>query len=369
MLTADEAAGIAEMLNFMPWLERTPASFTLPPPYRYLEAGDVVTVVSQAATYEIRLTEANETQDGRLECQALPNRAALYTPAASGSEGVPPAGTIGLAGESLFVPLDIPVIDETLQNAPGFVGVMTGYSAGWPGALAVRSADGGQTWIDLQAYSGMPSIGYAVDALPVSACTLIDQRTLTVGMISGAPESITRDQMLAGANYAAYGVDGRWEIVRFQNADLQANGSYLLSGFVRGEKGTEWATGLHAANDYFVLLDDPDNAFIGMAVASIAVPATYRGVTSGASVDDATDVPFTYQGVNLECLSPVYAKGVRDGSSNFTGTFTRRSRLSSSWWATGIAAPVGESSEGYEIAVMNGQVAGPTTTGSTHKVG
>lgn len=365
VLTADEAARIAEVLNFLPWLERTDAAFTLPPIYRYLEPGDVVTVTAPQATYELRLTETNETPDGRLECKARPSRAALYSSTASGAEGVPPTGTIGLGGESLFVPLDIPTVDETIQNAVGFVGVMTGDTDGWPGGLVVRSSDGGQTWVDLQAYVGKATIGVAVSSLPVSDCTLIDQRTLTVGMISGEPEGITRDQMLAGANYAAYGLDGRWEIVRFQNATLQADGSYLLSGFVRGERGTEWATGLHAAGDYFVLLADPDNAFIGMSVETIGLDRTYRGVTAGDSVDDATDVPFTYKGVNLECLSPVYAKGTRDGSSNFTGTFTRRSRLSSSWWTSGVAAPVGETTESYEIDVMSGSTVKRTITAST----
>lgn len=354
VLAADEAAGAAEMLNFLPWLERTDAAFTLPPIYRYLEPGDVVTVSAPTATYELRLTDINESQGGLVECEALPNRAALYTPSATGAEGVPPTGTIPLAGNSLFVPLDIPVIDETLQNAPGFVGVMAGDTQSWPGGIVVRSADNGQTWTDLQAYTGKATIGTARDMLPASTCTLIDQRTLTVDLISGELEGVTRDQMLAGVNYAAYGLDGRWEIVRFQNSALQVDGSHLLSGFVRGEKGTEWAAGLHAVGDYFVLLDDPDNAFIGSAVDSILAPRLYRGITSGGALDDSVDVPFTYRGVNLECLSPVYAKGGRDGSSNFTGTFTRRSRLSSSWWTTGVQAPVGEASESYEIDVMSG---------------
>ncbi|MCY1545670.1 hypothetical protein D9M68_816220 [compost metagenome] len=160
--------------------------------------------------------------------------------------------------------------------------------------------------------------------------------------------------MLAGANYVAYGVDGRWEIMRYQNAALQADGTYLLSGFVRGEKGTEWSSGLHAAGDYLVVLDDPDHAFIGSPVESIGLPRLYRGVTSGASVDSASDIPFTYHGVNLECLSPVYARGSRDGAGNFSGSFTRRSRLSSSWWVNGVQAPVGETSEAYEVDVMSG---------------
>lgn len=365
VLTADEAAGVSEVLNFLPWLERTDAAFTLPPTYRYLEPGDVVTVETQDATYEFRLTEINETPSGFLEVKARPNRAALYTSEATGSEGVPPTGTIGLAGPSLFVPLDIPVVDETLQDDPGFVGVMTGTTNGWPGALSVRSNDGGQTWTDLQAYNTKASIGSARETLSASTGTMIDQSTITVDMVSGTLESITKDQMLSGINYAAYGLDGRWEILRFQNATLQVDGSYLVSHFVRGDRGTEWATGLHAAGDYFVLLDDPDNAFIGSPVESIALERLYRGVTSGASIDSAVDVSFTYQGVNLECLSPVYASGTRDGSSNFTGTFTRRSRLSSSWWTTGTEAPLGETTQSYEIDVMNGSTVERTITAVT----
>lgn len=354
VLAADEAANTAEILNFLPWLERTDAQFTLPPIYQRLEPADVVTLETQQATYTLRLIDVSYTADGRLECAAKPDRAALYTPGATGAEGVPPTGEIPLPGQSLLLLLDIPVVDETLQDAAGFVGVMTGYFPAWAGGLVVRSNDSGQTWTDLQAFTGLATTGHARNALPASTGYVIDQRSLTVDLISGDLESITRDQMLAGQNYAAYGADGRWEIVRFQVATLQANGSYLLSHFVRGDRGTEWASGLHQSGDALVLLDDPDNSFIGMAAGSIGLPATYRGITSGSSLDSASDIGFTYQGVNLECLSPVHARGGRDGAGNFTGSFTRRSRLSSSWWATGVPAPVGETSEAYEIDVMSG---------------
>lgn len=365
VLTADEAAAMADVLVNLPWLERTPAKFTLPPPYLYLEPADVVTVVTQEATHEFRLTDINYTPDGRLECDAKPNRATLYTSTAKGGEGVPPTGTIPLAGPTLLVLLDIPVVDETLQNSPGFGAVAVGYTGGWPGAVAFRSIDAGQTWTELQGFTGLPTVGYARGTLPASSGAVIDQRSVVVDMLAGELESVTRDQMLAGVNYAAYGADGRWEIVRFQNAVLQADGSYLLSGFVRGDRGTEWATGLHQAGDLFVLLDDPDSLFIDMAVGSIGVPATYRGVTSGATIDSASDVPFTYQGVNLECLSPVSANGVRGASGNFSATFVRRSRLSSSWWTTGVPAPIGETTEAYDIEVMDGSTVARTLTATS----
>ena len=354
VLTADKAAQVAEVLEFLPWLERSDFTFTLPQPYLGVEPSDVLTIPAPDANYELRLVETNETPDGRVECKARLNRAALYSSNAKGGGAPGPDGAIGVSGESIFVPLDIPVVDETVQNSSGFVGVMTSVSDAWPGGVVYRSFDDGQTWVDVQGYSAKCSIGRARGSLAVSACSLIDQSSLVVDMISGSLESITRDQMLSGNHYVAYGMDGRWEIVRFQNATLQADGSYLVSGFVRGEFGTEWASGLHSVLDLFVVLDDPDNVFVGMSNAVIGTPGSYRAVTNGLDLLTGSVFSFNYKAVNLECLSPVYAKGSRDGSGNFTGTFTRRSRVSGTWWTTGAQTPVGEASEAYEIDVMSG---------------
>lgn len=362
VLSDDEIAQMAEKLLFLRWMERDDFSFSLPPTYLALEPADVVTVQAKFGTFELRLTEINYEADGRLTCKAKANSAPLYTSRAVGAPAPGPDGTVVFAGPSFLLLLDIPTVDETIQNAPGFVGVMGGYNDGWPGGVAIMSNDGGQTWSDLQGYTGEPTLGSALNALPASNCTVIDQRTLQVSLLAGGLDSITRDQMLAGQHYVAYGADGRWEIMRFQTATLQTDGTYLVSGFVRGERGTEWATGLHQLGDWFVFLDDPDNAFIGAPVESIGLQRLYRAITSGAALDSAADQPFTYRGVNLECLSPVYAKGTRDGSSNFTGTFTRRSRLSSSWWTNGVVAPVGETTEAYEIDVMQGSTVKRTIT-------
>lgn len=365
VLSADEGAGIAEILQGRAWLERTGMLLAIPPKYLALEPSDVITVDAKTATHEIVIREIEYTEDGRLEIKGVPNNAATYTPNASGGQGELPSSTIGLPGPSLFLPLDIPLVDEVSQNAPGFVGVMTGYTGGWPGATAFRSADSGQTWTDVQGYTGKASIGSATNALGVSDGYLIDSSTLNLLMISGDPESITQDQLLTGYNYAAYGVDGRWEIVRFQNAVLEADGSYTLSGFVRGDKGTEWTTGLHQPGDWFVLLDDPDNAFIGMPTDTIGLDRLYRGITQRASIETGSDIEFSYDGVNLETLSPVNAKSTRDISGNLSATFTRRSRLGSTWWGSGVVAPVGESVESYQIDVMSGAAVKRTISTAT----
>lgn len=365
VLTATEALQLAEIMTLLPWLERSSFSFKLPPTYQALEPGDVVVISAPWANVELRLDKVDYGQDGTLQCEGMPNRSTLYTSQAIANEAPEPPSTIPVTGPTLFVPMDIPVISENQQNSPSFIGAVVGYTPGWNGALLVQSQDGGQTWSDLQGFVGPSTIGIASNTLPASASTVIDERVLSVRMIAGQLESITRDQMLVGRHYVAYGVDGRWEIVRFQSADLQADGTYSVSRFVRGERGTEWATGLHQANDYFILLDDPDNISIGMSTDSLMAERTYRAITNGSDLDSASDVDFTYRGVNLEPLSPVYPVARRDADGAVTLMVQRRSRLSSSWWANGMEAPVGETALALEADVMSGGTVKRTLTSAT----
>jgi len=354
VIDADKAKQVAEVLLFLAWMERTDLTFSLPPSYQALEVADVVDLQMRDAIYSVRLTSINYKDNGRLEVAAKNNNPSLYNSTASGSEGVPPDGNIPINGSSIAMLLDIPVVDESIQNQPGFVGVMSGFSETWPGGVLFRSPDSGQTWQEVQGFTGQPTAGFVMGTLPSVAGTLIDKRAIQVTLVAGELESITRDQMLVGAHYVAYGKDRRWEILRYQDAELLTDNTYSVSGFVRGDKGTEWATGLHEDGDYFVVLADPDNVFINMPVESIEQDRTYRAVTSGATIESGTDIPFVYRGVNLETLSGVGAHGVRDGSQNLAVAWTRRSRLSSSWWATGVPAPLGEQVEAYEVDIMDG---------------
>lgn len=369
VLSEDEIAQMAEKLEMLRWLERDDYQGpSLPPKYLALESADVVTVQAKFGTLELRLTDINYEADGRLTCKAKANSAPLYTSNAVGAPGPGPSGEIGLPGKSLWIPMDIPVVNETIQNTPGTGTAMTGYTEGWPGAVLVSSPDGGQTYSEIQAYVGRSTIGTCRTSLAANTGALIDQSSIRVDMLDGELSSITLEQMIAGANYAAYGNDGRWEIVRFQNAALQADGSYLVNSFVRGDKGTEWATGTHVLGDYFIPLDDPDNLFIGLPVESIGLERLYRAITSGDDIDSAADQAFTYQGVNLKPLSGVYPLGLRNGSGDLTASWTRRSRLGSTWWWTGIPAPVGETSEAYEVDVMSGSTVKRTISSTTPSI-
>lgn len=367
VLSASQAAQVADKLIRIYALEKSDFAFTLPAPYRYLEPGDVVTIATDDADYVLRLVSVNHTADGRLECAGRPSSASTYTSIAPGDGGQTGSAVIPLAGATIGILIDCPVIDEGLQNSPGFAVGFNGYSAGWPGGILYRTNDNGQVWEDLQALNGRATAGFASTTIGEHAGNLILRAgSLTVSLINGTLESVTESQMLNGANIAAYGVNGRWEIIRFQNATLNGDGTYTLDTFWRGDRGTEWATGLHAAGDYFMLMTDPDLAFVGMPTDSIGQPRDYRAITSGADIDSATSSAFTYAGVNLETLSGVLPVG-RRSAGDLTVTWQRRTRVGGAW-RDFVDASLGESIEAYEVDIMQGATVKRTITASTPSV-
>jgi hypothetical protein len=353
VLTAEEAAQKAEVLLYLYWMERYDIAFNLPPDYSELEPGDVITVETADADYELRLTSVVDTAAGRLECKAKYNSSALYIPAATGEEGQSTGVDLFEKGDTAFELLDIPMLQD-VYDMPGFPVAMTGYLSGWPGGVLWRSDDLGQTWSAVQGFTRPGStIGYASDTLSEHGGTVLDKSSvLTVRLYQGELSSVTEAQMFAGSNWFAYGADGRWEIIAAQNCVLQGDGSYIFSDFLRGQMGTEWATGLHQNGDKIVHLSSSELMFVSVNSSAIGAEKLYRGVTLGETLDTADDVAFTYNGVNLECLSPCHLTGNRHPESfDWTISWTRRSRFAG--WRSYVDAELGEAAESYEIEIYS----------------
>lgn len=354
VLNALEAAQKAEVLLYMYWLERFLVNFSLPPTYNRLEPADVITINNAGTMHELRLININYTSGGWLECAAKYNKASLYTPAALGASGASTGSTLSAEGASHYELLDIPLLLDAL-DMPGFPVAMCGYLSGWPGGVLERSDDAGQTWTAVQGFSRPgTAMGYAGAALAAHDGHLIDKAgVLAVTLVSGALYSTTEALMLAGSNYFAYGIDGRWEIIAAQNCVLQADGSYLLTDLLRGRQGTEWASGMHAQGDKLVALSSASMAFITANLNQIGLSRDYRGITAGQSLDTDASLSWAYQGVNLECLSPVQLNGNRHPTSNdWTLSWTRRTRIGGEW-RDYVDALLGEPSENYVVEVWD----------------
>lgn len=364
VLDNDQAAGIAEVLQYVPWLERTPMTFRLGPEHLDLEPADVITIDAPYGQFPLRLDSIKYSPDGVLECTSRPNAPSVWTPNSVGADGVVPDEEVGLAADTIIELMDIPLIRDA-DDQPGFAAAMAGTSEDWDGGVLFRSIDNGQTWQDVQAWAAPVTMGYARNALAANDGYVIDRASLLqVDLTAGTLESITEAQMMTGLHWVAYGADKRWELIRFADADLQADGSYILSTLIRGARGTEWATGLHQAGDAVVLLDDADVLGILTSVETLSLVMQWRGVSAGQDISTADNEAFAYRGVNLRPLSPVHPVGMKLGEDWSIGAI-RRSRYTTSWWTTGVGRPLGEASEGWEVDILDGAVVVRTLAGPT----
>lgn len=353
VFNSEEAAQKAEVLLYLYWMERYDLSFVLGPEYLHLEPADVITINADDATYIVRLTSIHYTADGRLECGGKYNEAAIYISAATGAAGTQTGVAMALDSDTVFELLDIPLMLDTL-NLPGFPVAMAGYESYWIAGVLFQSSDQGQTWEAIKAFTAPGStLGTATTALSAHGGTDIDAASvLTVRMIYGELSSISQAQMFNGSNWFAYGANGSWEIIAAQNCTLQGDGSYHLSMLLRGQRGTEWASGLHVQGDHLVLLSRGSLQFEAVNSSDINVEKFYRGISHGQLIDSDVNHRFTYTGVNLKPLSGVHPYGSRNVTTNdWTLNWFRRSRFDS--WLGGVDALMGEAVEAYEIDIYS----------------
>jgi hypothetical protein len=353
VFNADEASQRAEVLLYIYWMERHDVIFTLPPDYAALEPADIITIVSDTTTYNLRLTSVNTRADGCLECTAKYNHSPLYTASALGENGQSIGPVLEMVGPTRYELLDIPVLLDS-TNEPGFLAALNGYFSRWPGGVLYKSDDGGMLWNSVATANNPGSIiGYATGTLSTHSGTMLDKSsTLPVKIYRGSLFTITEAQLFAGQNWFAYGLDSRWEIIAAQTCILQVDGSYILSDFMRGQAGTEWSTGLHEVDDAVILLDLTQLDFISLNSSAIGVSKQYRGITYGYELDSDPGTVFTYSGTNLKCLSPAQLTGSRHPSTNdWTLTWVYRSRFSG--WRDYVDAVMSEATESYVIELWN----------------
>lgn len=366
VMTAEEAARVSDVLGNLAWIERNSFTFSVPQQYLSWKPGSVKRIEISPGSYAVmRINGITYTDDQRIEVTAKLAEPAVYQSGAVGVPATPPDETISFIGSSNAILMDIPMILDSTDFS-GYVGAMYGPGS-WPGGILYRSTDNGQTYGAIQAFTDPGTIAEALNTLPSHDGLTIDRiNTLTIQTLSGSFDAITEDQMMVGQNYCAYGVDGRWEIIRYSSSVLNSDGTRTLSNFIRGYRGTEWATGLHQVGDYVVLLDDPDNAFIGSDLSRLSVESIFKPVTIGQDIDDAEEFSFTYRGVNLRPFSPVMPAGQRV-SNNWQITWTPRTRYSSNYWYTG-AQPQNESIMAWEVDVLDGSTVVRTLSSSTPTV-
>lgn len=369
-LDDDQAAQIAEIIWADVWRARWLHEIALDRYRSELEPADAILVPVDGRNERVRIAtltssdlilrraELVRDDDGAYESTAVaeppqrqPSRLTFY------------------AGTALLM-LDLPPLREVDDDA-GFyaVAARSGIGTTWNGAVIYRSADGGGSWTQIASVVNEATVGRINTELPAGITGTWDYaNAIDVIVPAGTTlESRTEAAVLTGANAAAIGVDGRWEIVQFLDAEEISANRYRLTTLLRGRRGTEHLVGTSEINDYFVLVSGPGIIRLPLETAQIGVEMIYRGVTFGSTFASATNQAFTGHGMALETFSPVYVRGERDSSEDVTITWIRRDRLHQTM-RDGVELPISEASESYSIDIMDGASVVRTLTSSTTSV-
>lgn len=353
VLEADQATRIADSWLFETWASRERASFIVPPSQIRLEPGDVVRLTRLGTEQLFRITEIGD--HGAREIEARSIDPDIY------AGGVAPV-RVGIAsgpidaGRPKVELLDLPLLASDEGSNAAYGAYFVALKSPWPGAIALYGSPE-EAGYRLRAVAAAPAIlGETNGQLPAGPIARIDHATrLQVSVAGGELYSVSRLQLLAGANAAAVrNGAGEWEVLQFETAELLEPGTYLLSGLLRGQAGSEGAmqTGEPiAAGAPFVMLNGA-LARVDLSQDELWLQYFWRYGPANRDVADTSygEQQYAFRGIGLRPHAPVHLRGHRSGDE-LDVSWVRRTRVGGDSWETTVV-PLSEEFERYEIDVL-----------------
>lgn len=283
VLSITKGRQVAETNLYANWVERDKATINLPQKYAWIEPTDVVNLDGDI----FKVINVNEQMSLVNTLDLIATSALLWVQGSVGAPGtsVPPTITPAQASDLLL--LDIPLIIDPTKELVLPVAMAGHDRPTWVGATLLKSVDGGDTYDQIATDTGPPdTFGVAQDVLPdYFGGNVTDERSrVTIALAPGAKElsSTTKIGLLNWKNLYLVGD----EILQARDVTLISPGVYALAGFLRGRFGTQWAMGLHQANERFVVL--PTITTVDVPISDYNALRYYQAVTAGSSVGGGT---------------------------------------------------------------------------------
>ncbi|AVO38517.1 baseplate multidomain protein megatron [Pukyongiella litopenaei] len=344
-------------------VSRDTARFALPPSLLEIGAGDVVELANEdgAGLYRVDRVEQAEMQ----VLDAVRIEPAVYTPSDM-AEHLPPVKPFVAPVPVRPLFMDLPLLSgDEVPHAP-YLAVT---ARPWPGTVALYASASDENYALDEIIASRSVVGVTQSPLGWAPSGRWDEGpALQVRLMNGALESRNAAAILNGANLAAIGdgSSGRWEVFQFRSADLIATNSYLLSGRLRGQAGSDgvmpetWPKG-----SWFVLLDGKPQQ-IGLKANQRRIARHYRIGPARRGYDDPSYVHKVeaFDGNGLRPYAPCHLKSwsVSDGRRV---SWIRRSRIDGDGWDL-REIPLGEEREEYLVRVMgDGRVLREASVGET----
>ncbi|RDV06439.1 hypothetical protein DXH95_03155 [Sphingorhabdus pulchriflava] len=372
VLTAGEAKAFVDRMHRRQLFDSKPYQLALTAQQIALEPADVHTMTLPSGAVKARLKSFALDADRTMSTEWLrddPSVAVLGTPDGAAMAGHVPEVII-IPGPSRVAILDVPLATDVHDSTVPFLYFGAGpYGSGyWPGAdIAISDsgleADFEASWAAVDSSAAMDwGVVLALPNLNALPWVIDNGSVLNVRMNNGTLSSVTESQLLEDGELNLALIGG--EYIQFRTASLQGDGSYNLSGLLRGCRGTEHEIANHSLGEMFVLM----NSDIGrreIGVGEIGDLDAWRAATNGRDIDGAAEVSLTFTANAHRPYAPVHGIALLDtGSGDWSISATRRTRIGGAN-VDGQDVPLGEVSESWSADVMDGAIVKRTITGTS----
>jgi hypothetical protein len=347
-MSDSEAKAIADRTLYIAWSEREKFKFYTSRKFSQYEPTDVLSVHGRS----IRVTEKVEQPSGLIEWSGV----AAIAGATFVQGAVPGTGTgfvpqtpPSIQGTTLRL-LDIPLLSDN-DSPAGFYAAMVGaIDTNWRGATLYRSIDGGVNYTAINTATTAARIGTCTTTLGnfLGGNVFDEHNTVTVQLSPGSADLTSSNELgvLNGANLCLVGS----EVLQYKTATLTSLRTYVLSGLLRGRRGTEFAISTHAASEQFVAF--PASLTVAGEQSEIGLARYYKAVTSSQPLSGAVAVSFANTGVAARTYSPCQLGGGRDASGNLTLNWIRRDKIGGGW-VDYSDVPMSETIETYVVTIYS----------------
>lgn len=359
------------------WLERNSGAFTLPHRYVHFSPSDIIRINGEEYGREdvvFKLTSVTRRDTGIIELEGVLRETTLYIPEEGETSNNQPDRTI-FNGQrrplfsitSKLFTMNLPALLPTHDDA-GFYYSVSGSRNAWSGASLYlnRGTTLFPNWVlqeslFIGARSGSTR-GTYLNA--VASPQVVDYNSELFVFLHNKDEeleSITGEELFNGGNAALVGD----EIVHFRDAEKQTNGSYRLSIFLRGRRGTERFSevGGPASNpsNRFLLLDRNELNNISRTVDEANNPTLltspteyYQPLAFGASESDLFNnlgEPFENRLQRLIPFAPVQLTSRRLDNGDIKISWRRQDRMVFTMTSAAGDARLSESVEEYSLSL------------------
>lgn len=357
VLTDTQAVQSAEIIWSDAWAAQNSHELSIDQSWSHLEPGDCIGVPIDGVIQRLRIVTDTNAAGILRKLSCVRDDEGAYISFAVAEAPQIPTQTLKLIAPPSAEFLDLPLLRDA-DSDPGFyVVAQREHGAGntWKGATIYKSVDGGATFASLFSIVNEATIGTINSALPVSQAFTWDNDTVidvTVASAAFTFESRTDDAVLAGANAAAVGDDGRWEIIQFATALKITDTHWQLSRLLRGRRGTEHNISRSHINDRLVVISTGDLGRVVLQTAEIGASRVYKAVSIGTSFSSGIDTNFAGHAEALVPFSPVDLTAVRETSTDLLISWIRRGRIGRTLMS-GVDVPLSEATEAYQVDILD----------------